>query len=173
MESRHELTHQFTASKSPSKSIKCLERVNWLASLSHSSLGLLLKRAAGFMFKYTAWMVKNVKKLKNNSSIGIYFPLTPRNHIKLYLLYLGRSEKAILKVLEVFTNFQENLLTKRDLINLCNFWDNFSLNVAFLNKSFWKLPFSENKWHIQYVQLMILRMGVCWISHCETIYLKV
>ena len=50
MESRHELSHQFAAWKSPSKSIKCLERLNWLASYSLLTLeACSTKRAAGFL----------------------------------------------------------------------------------------------------------------------------
>ena len=70
------------------------------------------------MFKYTAWMVKNVKRIKNNSIIKTFFPLTLEKHIKLYLRYLGKSAKAILKVLVVFTDLLENLSIKADLINL-------------------------------------------------------
>ena len=82
MESRHELSHQFAAWKSPSKSIKCLERLDWLASYSLLTLeACSTKRAAGFFIVQSGWskvyQYRNYEILRSVISVGWYQTLKP------------------------------------------------------------------------------------------------
>ena len=117
MESRHELSHQFAAWKSPSKSIKCLERLDWLASYSLLTLeACSTKRAAGFLlYSLDGQKCTNVEIIK---SYVLLSQLADIKYWSLVFLVSGASYEASTR--HHFHQFCLTLLSERGVLYKTN-----------------------------------------------------